>query len=148
MVEFSASNCNLLFLDSTKISCFPILALKQDVTCLDNIMEEKEETWWIRDQLFMWGRAARGTAGHYVNQRHGRRVRGQEATEGWIIAFFMGMSVFGFVLPSDGKLCLQWRQCGHCLRAKKIGVNLIRSKLFVDVCTCLEQWREEGNRIL
>lgn len=30
----------------------------------------------------------------------------------------MGMSVFGFVLPSDGKLCLQRRQYGHYLHAK------------------------------
>lgn len=28
----------------------------------------------------------------------------------------------------------------------RVGVNLIRSNLFKDVCTCLEQFKDEGNR--
>lgn len=148
MVEFSVSNCNLLFLDSTKISCFPILALKQDVTCLDNIMEEKEETWWIRDQLSMWGRAARGNCGPLCEPAPWSQSQGTRGDGRVNNCIFHGHVSVWVCAAERWQIVPSMATMRALFACQQIGVNLIRSKLFVDVCTCLEQWGEEGNRIL
>lgn len=147
MKTFETNTFILLFV-LTKISCFPVWAVKQEVTCLDNITEEKEETELesssscgaverVDRGARMWTRATRWS------QSPDRRGDGR--VNSWI--FWYTVVVFGFVLQSDGKLCPQQRQQGHYSSAKS-WCDFAKEHFIQGNAHLLELWRDEGTVLL